>query len=141
MIPPRRRDADLGAVTIEFALIALVLFTVLFGAVQYGYHYWALSTASATARELAREVSVGNDVTACTTVAKSQASTAALGPVQVDVAYAPSRRLGATVTVTVSFRSLDTLPVPLPRDASGDVVVKETSSQVIHDLKPDPSAC
>jgi Flp pilus assembly protein TadG len=137
----RPRD-DAGSTVVEFALMALVLFTVMFGAIQYGYHYWALQTAAASARELARELAVGNDPTSCGAVAADRAGRPALGPVDVEVTYdtgAPA--LGAVVTVTVTFESLGILPVPLPRDNTGKVVVSQTATQTVNDLEPDPSAC
>lgn len=145
----RRRDRDQGgAAAVEFALIALPLFLIIFGAIQYGYHYWSLQTAAASARELARELAVGNDLDACTAVAADRAAAPALGPVDIDVVYLDDTGatvgqavIGGKVQVTVSFVSLDTLPVPLPRDADGDVVVSETAEQRVHDLVPEPAAC
>ena len=35
-----RRDQQ-GAVAVEFAMISLLLFTMLFGIIQYGLYFWA----------------------------------------------------------------------------------------------------
>jgi Flp pilus assembly protein TadG len=151
-----------GASVVEFALISLVLFTIIFGGIQYGYHYWSLSTASASARELARELAVGNDAAACVRVASERAGMPATGAVTVTVQYldasgtslgtatytngvlgtaAVAPAVGSRVSVTVSYPSLGALPVPLPRDSSGVVRVTETASQIVNDDVPDPLAC
>ncbi len=138
----RRREEDRGAAALELALIALPLLLVVFGAIQYGYHYWSLQTAAATARELAREVAVGNDEARCKAIAEAAAGGPALGPVTVSYAYSPSKKIGATLTVTVSFESLGVMPlVPLPRNSAGKVVVTQKATQQVQDLKDDPTHC
>lgn len=54
----RRRDDD-GASAVEFALISMFLFTLLFGMMQYGFYFWQRQGASAAAQEAARASSVG----------------------------------------------------------------------------------
>jgi len=56
---PHRRNADGGAAAVEFALISVLLFTVLFGILQYAIYFWALQSGSHAAREAARQAAVG----------------------------------------------------------------------------------
>jgi Flp pilus assembly protein TadG len=109
----RARRDERGGAALEFALVAPILFALLFGIFQYGYHYWAIETASATAREAARRFAVGTDLTCTQNEAVSHADSAALG--SVTVTRSPvSPKVGELVTVTVSFQSLDMHLFPLP---------------------------
>lgn len=54
-----RRDES-GAAAVEFALVSVLLFTLLFGILQYGLYFWSLQTGSAAAKEAARRASVGD---------------------------------------------------------------------------------
>ncbi len=47
-------------------MLPLVVFPLLGAILQYGYQYWSLETAAATAREAARALAVGTDP-ACVT--------------------------------------------------------------------------
>ncbi|MGH3990759.1 MAG: TadE/TadG family type IV pilus assembly protein, partial [Pseudonocardiaceae bacterium] len=53
----RRRAlrSDSGAAAVEFALVSVLLFTLLFGTVQYGYFFFQATAAEHAAREGARE--------------------------------------------------------------------------------------
>jgi Flp pilus assembly protein TadG len=44
---------------VEFALVSVLLFTVLFGILQYGMLFFQMQAASSTARQVARLASVG----------------------------------------------------------------------------------
>ena len=115
-----------GAVALEFALVATLLLTVTLGIVQYGYHYWSLETASATAREAARRYAVGTEEACTQTKARQGAETAALGPVTVS-ARPTGMKVGDVITVTVSFQSLDMHLFPLPH---GGVVTQTQKARV-----------
>ena len=110
-----RRRGEGGGAAVEFALVVPILLALLFGILQYGYHYWAIETASATAREAARRFAVGTELVCTQNEAKSNADTAALGPVTVTRTPA-SPQVGDLVTVTVSFQSLDMHFLPVPDD-------------------------
>jgi Flp pilus assembly protein TadG len=131
----RRRD-ERGSVAVEFALVAPILFAILFGILQYGYQYWALETASATAREAARRFAVGTALTCTTNEAMSNADSAALGPVTV-TRTPVSPKVGDVVTVTVSFQSLDMHLFPVPDDGW----VSETASARVETVPATPLAC
>jgi Flp pilus assembly protein TadG len=111
----RARRDERGGAALEFALVAPVLFALLFGILQYGYHYWAIETASATAREAARRFAVGTELTCTQNEAIAHADSAALGPVTVSRTPV-SPKVGDLVTVTVSFQSLDMHLFPVPDD-------------------------
>lgn len=57
----RRRPRDSGAAAVEFALVTPLLFLVLFGIIQYGYGFFQLQAAQATAREAAIRAAKGID--------------------------------------------------------------------------------
>lgn len=52
---------DRGAASVEFAIISVLLFTLLFGIVQYGYYFFQATAAEHAAREGARLAAVGID--------------------------------------------------------------------------------
>lgn len=132
----RRRRGEGGASAVEFALVAPILFAVMFGILQYGYHYWALETAAATAREAARRYAVGTDPVCTLAEARNYAGTAALGPVTVSgVPVAP--KVGDVFTVTVGFQSLDMHLFPLPDDG----YVTESATVRVENVPATPPAC
>jgi Flp pilus assembly protein TadG len=121
-----RRDEH-GGVVVEFALVLpLVILPVLAAILQYGYQYWSLETAAATAREAARQLAVGTDPACVTATARDLADSPAVGPVTVTTSPATPRD-GELVTVTVSFPSLDLHLLPLP---NGGVVTQSADARV-----------
>ena len=120
----RHRRED-GAAALEFGLVAPVIFLLIFGIIQFGYLFWSLQTAAATAREATRQLIVGTDEGCALANARRMAAGPAIGstppsatPVYRDaggnVVAQPVD--GGTVTVAVSFQTLDMglpmLPVP-----------------------------
>jgi Flp pilus assembly protein TadG len=55
----RGRRGDEGAAAVEFALVSLLLFTLLFAILQYGFYFYQLSSANAASREAARLAATG----------------------------------------------------------------------------------
>lgn len=140
--------SERGAAALEFALVAPVILLFVFGIIQYGYLFWSLETASATAREAARQLIVGTDEQCVRDQAAGQAALPAVGdtPPQVDVAYtdpdgaaSTTPVVGGLVTVTVRFSSLDLhLPLlPVPDDGT----VSEDGSARVENVPPVPLAC
>ena len=119
----RTRD-DRGSTIVEYALVFPIVLLVVLGIIQYGYHYWALETSAASAREAARLLIVGNDP-ACTRDRALEAAAAphvGSGTPTVTFAYGsppstgnPAVR-GTLVTVTVTIQSLDLGILPVPDD-------------------------
>jgi Flp pilus assembly protein TadG len=54
-----RRDES-GAAAVEFALISLPLVLLVFGIIQFGWFFFQSNAASSSAREVARQLVVGN---------------------------------------------------------------------------------
>jgi Flp pilus assembly protein TadG len=131
----RRRD-DRGSAAVEFAIVLPVLLLVIFGILQYGYHYWALETASATAREAARRLAVGTDWTCTVSEAQAAASIPATGTVTVTRSSSTPTQ-GSLVTVTVAFPSLDVGLVPLPDDGR----VSETATARVESVPATALSC
>lgn len=137
-----RKDSERGVSALEFGLVMPVLLLVIFGLVQYGYHYWSLETASATAREAARRLVVGSGEDCVRAEARSRAAMPAVdGTPSVTWIYGAAASstpvVGEQVTVTVSFQSLDIGLFPLP--AGG--VVTETATAVVENIPAAPLTC
>jgi hypothetical protein len=55
------RGSDAGAAAVEFALVSVLLFTVFFGIIQYGYYFLQSSGAEHATAVAARAAAVGID--------------------------------------------------------------------------------
>lgn len=145
MAVARTRRNDRGAAALEFGLVFPLVVLVIFGIIQYGYHFWSLHTAAATARETARMLIVGTDWSC----AQASAVAFADSPAVWSAAPTVSREYhtedgtaqtapveGSMVTVTVSFQSLDLgMPfLPLPDNAA----VTEKATARIENVPPAP---
>lgn len=121
----RRSRREDGASALEVGLVAPIMFLMIFGIIQYGYLFWSLTTASATAREAARRLAVGCAVTDVTNLAREHLLHPAVDHASITVTHAyvdmdgspvAEARRGGRVEVTVSFQSLDIgfpfVPVP-----------------------------
>ena len=62
----RGRPCDEGAAAVEFALVSLLLFLLLFGLIEFGIGFFTQQGAAAAAREAARRAAVGKVVTCYT---------------------------------------------------------------------------
>lgn len=144
----RRRD-ERGATALEFGLVAPLLFMMIFGLIQYGYLFWSLTTASATAREAARRLVVGMDWQSCVEVeALTQAAQPAVGAgILVTHRYTDDdgvtlvrpAQIGDLVEVTVEFPSLY-LGIPLlPVPDEGHV--RQSATARVESLPPVPPTC
>lgn len=134
------RRSERGSTALEFGLVAPLVFLVIFGIIQYGYVFWALTTASASAREAARRMIVGRDWATCAQPeAVRQAANPAVGddPVTATYRYTDDAgvtlhrpvRVGDLVEVTVSFQSLN-LGIPLIPVPDGGVVTQTATARV-----------
>ncbi|GAA4872273.1 TadE/TadG family type IV pilus assembly protein [Serinicoccus chungangensis] len=56
-----KAQRERGAAAVEFALVALMLITLVFGAAEFGRLWFLQSTLAAAARDGAREMAVKND--------------------------------------------------------------------------------
>lgn len=137
----RTRD-ERGATVVEFVLVfPIVLFLVL-GLIQYGYHYWALETTEASAREAARRLIVGTEPACTVAAAASHAEAPNVGSAPPSVTYEYGNATntvarGVEVTVTVRIQSLDMGILPLP-DAG---VVEQSATSRVENVPVDPLPC
>lgn len=130
------RRAERGGAAVEFALVVPLLVALLFGILQYGYYFWSIETASATAREAVRRYAVGTQQACTEQEAKSNARSAALSEVTVS-APPVAPKVGEVITVTVSFQTLDMHLVPVP----GDGWITQSASARVETVPTTPLAC
>jgi hypothetical protein len=104
-----RRADERGAVAVEFALIAMILFTLLFGILQFGLWFWSWQTGAHAAREAARFAAVQP----CDDAGIAGKASAALegapitGTPTIDVDTPADVRVGDEITVHVHFTTAD----------------------------------
>lgn len=144
------RTGERGASVLEFGLVAPLVLMLIFGIIQYGYEYWSLTTASATAREAVRKMIVGEDWNSCVLPrVRTHADHVAVGSAPADANFRYTDDAGATlsraprvgdlVEVTVSFKSLHLgLPfLPVPEDGR----VRQSSTARIESIPALPPPC
>lgn len=111
----RRAANERGATAVEFALVMLPLVVLTFGLVQYSLYFWAMQGGSDIARSAARTASVGTPADCATfrsKIATQVNNLAGSGSTAIVkrsyTKQSPSEvQVGDTVTVTVSFKSVD----------------------------------
>lgn len=130
-----------GSTLVEFALVVPVLFAMMIGILQYGYHFWALQTAAGTAREAARHLAVGTEWACTRTQAKAQLAFPAVStvpdPTYRFVSGASTPTVGDTVVVTVTLQSLHIGFLPVPDDG----LITETARARVESVPTTPSSC
>ncbi|MBA8803193.1 Flp pilus assembly protein TadG [Nocardioides ginsengisegetis] len=105
----RRRHAERGAAAVEFGLVALLLVTLLFGIIQFGFWFWAWQSAGHAAREASRIAAV----TPCDTAKITTTGTNDLNGTPknttptVTVTKGSPVKVGDTITVRVQFTTLN----------------------------------
>jgi Flp pilus assembly protein TadG len=136
-VRPGSRARESGAAAVEFALVSMVLITLLFGLLQYGWYFFSTQAATNAARDTARRLAVGD----CTGTneardyARNQADrsqlTLAWGPTSTPSSNSyGSMDIGdqLQVTVTVDAQILGLLPMP------ADGVVTRTVKTRLEDM-------
>jgi Flp pilus assembly protein TadG len=146
MRAPSGRRSQRGAAALEFGLVFPLVLAVIFGIIQYGYHFWSLHTAAATARETARLLVVGSDWGCARAYGVSFAEGPAVGAGVPTVSRRYHTADGATqdtavpgsmVTVTVSFQSLHIGLLPVPDSG----VVEQSATARIENVPPRRLRC
>ena len=130
-----RRDrgsggGDRGAAAVEFALVAMPLFLILFGIIQYGFLFYQIQGAAAASKDIAGWAARG--VADCGLLkadayrrAEVYGVTSNLRP-QIVTAFDVTADGRSVVTVTVTFTPAPLAPlVPVP-----DTVVRTTTTDV-----------
>jgi hypothetical protein len=151
------RGREQGAAAVEFAIVSVLLFTLLFGILQYGYAFFQIQSAQSVAREAARLASLG--ISQCTSGGDprtesppvsfvgsvlARANGAGLDNARVtrvsvvwdDGSGGPTAVRGGTAEVTVQYAParLDVVPFP-----SGDFIA--TAQARVEDLGTEVGAC
>jgi Flp pilus assembly protein TadG len=117
----RRRRDDRGAAAVEFALVVIPVFAVLFGLIQYGMYFYSAQTGSNTVNAAVRQLSVGNcrSDADLNTFVTDQLGAASSGTVVINRDYTnpdgstpaspePANvKVGGTVTLTITFPTLN----------------------------------
>ena len=121
-----------GSAIVEFTLIALMFFMLVFGLVEFGRAIFDYSLVSSLAREGVRWASVrgsGSGHTATATDVSTYVQGKAAGlPVTVTTTWTPNKNPGSTVSVQVQYTFRSVAPVLL---SLGTIPLHSTSSMVI----------
>ncbi|MBI4940542.1 MAG: pilus assembly protein [Actinobacteria bacterium] len=121
---------DRGAAAVEFALVALPLFALLFGIIQYGFLFFQVQGAASAARDAAGWAAVGIDnCGSWEAKAKKRAEANGVGDdlaPDFTASYDYPATGDAMVTVSLTFTPLQLVPlIPVPdeivRTAAVDV--------------------
>lgn len=102
----RRED---GAAAVEFALVSLILVTLLLGTIQFGYTFWEYIQVAHAAREGVRWAALG--AAKATVDSRAQAAAPGLGLSPADIEVIPKP---LTYSVQVRVTHLRTVLVPIP---------------------------
>jgi Flp pilus assembly protein TadG len=133
-----RRRGDDGAAAVEFALVSVLLLTLLFGIVQYGYYFFQSQSATSSAREGARLAAVGySDCTSFKSGLDSR--TTGITIKSYSVSFSPSAAAGNTVIVAVTYTPTR-FGFPFVPFISGDSTQKGTA-RVERVLSGEPTSC
>jgi Flp pilus assembly protein TadG len=101
-------------------LVSVLLFTLVFGIIQYGFYFWASQVGSSAVRDAARYSAVGTqDCTSLRSTVTSQMGGAALDGTTTTRTYSTTpAKAGFPVTVTIRYQALNIgFPfIPIPND-------------------------
>lgn len=103
-----RERGQRGAVAVEFGILALLLFTLLFGIIQFGLWFWSWQTGAHAAREAARVAAVqpcdDADITSAATDAMVGAPATGTS---ISVTRPAAVRVGDEITIHLTFTTAD----------------------------------
>ena len=105
----RAQRDERGAAAVEFALVALVFFTLLFGIIQFGLWFWAWEATAHAAREASRVAAVNPCNTGGEVVSAGTDALAGTpgNNASVDPGTPTGPQVGGDVTVIVRFEAVD----------------------------------
>lgn len=134
----RRRGGERGAAAVEFALVSVVFFTLVFGIIQFGLWFWSWQAAGHAAREAARVAAVSPCQDAAITDAATnglQAVPSVAAPV-VTFARTSPVAVGDEITVTVAFDTFDIGFLPL-----GPFTVNKSATSRVENVPGGLAGC
>lgn len=100
---PGAQAGEGGAAAVEFALVAVLLLTLVFGIAEFGRMWFLQSSLAAAARDGARTMAVKNDQTEAETAAQA-VFTADGGPTSISITPATGDcDSGGSATVTLTY--------------------------------------
>lgn len=118
-----RMNHEDGAAAVEFALVALLFFTLIFGAIQFGYTFFEYISVAHAAREGARWAALGSD----SATVSSRALTAAPGLDPARATISIDNPASDSVRVRVTYVRTELVPIPdvvLPASISSAAVLR-----------------
>jgi Flp pilus assembly protein TadG len=150
LIPLVRRP-ERGASAVEFALVMIPLFYLIFGIIQYGVYFWGMQSGTSATSDAVRRLTVGdctnaNELRSFIKTRLGSSSPTAASAIGTNVVYKDAGgtvvgtpTIGGSVTLTVTFDAIDlNFPfIPLPDDA-------EVERQVfgrVEDTAPTTNGC
>ena len=130
----RAGTPDAGAAAVEFALISLPLFVILFGSLQYGFYFFQSTAMEGATREGARALAVG--IADCDAlVQRVKTSSPGVANSIKNISSTQINARGDIVTVRVSWDVTKIGFVPAPTS------VTETATIRVERLGPQLGAC
>ena len=102
--PATRLLGERGAAAVEFALVVPLLVVLLFGIIEYSKALNTQSTLAAAAREGARSMALGNNVSQARTAVQSAAGDLDLTTSAISISPSTCAGVTATTTVTVTIK-------------------------------------
>jgi Flp pilus assembly protein TadG len=125
----RRAQRDEGgAAAVEFALIMIPFFVLIFGLVEYGYYFYVAQNTSGAASTLARKMEVGDCWAAPLTFAKNQSGEVSAVDVTPNQTTSPAVGTTFTVTLTANAKLVTFLPLP-----GGGTLTRQVTAQIEDD--------
>jgi Flp pilus assembly protein TadG len=125
----RRRDQG-GAAAVEFGLIMIPFFVLVFGLIEYGWYFYVAQNTSGAASTVARKMEVGDCWASgqAQTFAHSQSGQVTSVTNSLGATASPASGTAFTVTVVADAKLLPFLPLP-----DGGTVTRTVSAQVEDD--------
>lgn len=124
----RRRDDQGGAAAVEFALVMIPFFVLIFGLIEYGWYFYVGQNSSGAASTLARKLEVGDCWATPLTFAQGQSAQVTAVTTNPSATSAPAPGTSFTVTLTANAKLLSFLPVP-----NNGIITRKVSAQVEDD--------
>lgn len=120
--PSAKKSKELGAVAVEFALLAPILIMLLLGIMEFGRAYNAQISLSSAAREGVRVMAISNNPATARAAAKNAAAALQPGLTDASITITPANcTTGAQVTfkITYTLSTMTRIAGPFPMEGKG----------------------